>query len=289
MFQQCIIDAQRKIQSSIELLKSGAQLVKYNYSNYKRTRRLFWISENGDELRWGKSKAAADYSKVSLADAIGIIYGPVTTTFVRCDKTTEQNIDPSYCCFSLLFMGRTLDLACYGDMINIWFLGLQYLISRYGSGGSSMPILSDSQFTVKKLQYKIGERAHLESLIYNRYLVRRVREMGEVYRKNRNDFWNLSIGNYVYKPGSRGLGGSQGPTSPFPGRPSQNIKPPRPSLPNGPGSNNVMSNTMSINNNNNSTTVLLDDQSKQRILDLEDKVRKMEMISAAGLQNSQNA
>merc|ERR1719399_1594267 len=66
VFQQCIIEAQKKIQAKIELLKQGAQLIKYNYSNYKRTRRLFWISDAGDELRWGKVKSDSDYSKVEL-------------------------------------------------------------------------------------------------------------------------------------------------------------------------------------------------------------------------------
>ena len=48
VFQHCIIEAQTKISNMLELLKSGAQLVKYNYSNYKRTRRLFWINDAGD-------------------------------------------------------------------------------------------------------------------------------------------------------------------------------------------------------------------------------------------------
>lgn len=112
VFQACIVQAQKKIQNLIELLKHGAQLVKYNYSNYKRTRRLFWISPKGDELRWGKTKSDTDYSKVELKDCIGIIYGPVTTTFVRC----TEKVDPPYTCFSLLFMGRTLDLATYGGL-----------------------------------------------------------------------------------------------------------------------------------------------------------------------------
>ncbi len=109
MFQQCIIEAQKKVQNMIELLKGGAQLVKYNYSNYKRTRRLFWINDTGEELRWGKQKSVSDFSKVELKDCIGIIYGPVTTTFQRC----LEKQDSADCCFSLLFMGRTLDLATY--------------------------------------------------------------------------------------------------------------------------------------------------------------------------------
>ena len=148
--------AKKSVPNSSSYNNPGAQLVKYNYSNYKRTRRLFWISETGEELRWGKVKSGTDFSKVELKDCIGIIYGPVTTTFVRCTDKQDQ----PYCCFSLLFMGRTLDLATYGDMISVWFLGLQYLISRYGQSAGSMPTLSDSQFVQKKIQYKLQEKAH---------------------------------------------------------------------------------------------------------------------------------
>ncbi|CAD7943719.1 unnamed protein product [Amoebophrya sp. A25] len=205
LFQNCIIESQKSIQNMIELLRNGAQLVKYNYSNYKRTRRLFWISDNGDELRWGKQKSLTDYSKVDLRDCIGIIYGPVTTTFVRCQETGK---DAPYCCFSLLFMGRTLDLASYGDMINIWFLGLQYLISRYGTGGQSMPVLSDSQFVVKKGQYKVMERAHQLGVTYMRHLVLSVKEMGGMYAGDSEQFWRHSIrafgaGGSPYKPPPR--------------------------------------------------------------------------------------
>ncbi|CAD7931825.1 unnamed protein product [Amoebophrya sp. A120] len=199
LFQSCIIESQKNIQNMIELLRNGAQLVKYNYSNYKRTRRLFWISDAGDELRWGKTKSVTEYSKVDLRDCIGIIYGPVTTTFLRCNagsasaggtSSSSSSRDESCSCFSLLFMGRTLDLATYGGMIDIWFLGLQYLISRYGTGGQSMPTLSDSQFLVKKAQYKIADKAHHAfALTYGRHFLQTVNDMGAKYQKSAEEFW----------------------------------------------------------------------------------------------------
>ena len=43
--------------------------------------------------------------------------GPMTTTFQRCDHRE----DPDWACFSLLFTGRTLDLAVAGDLqIHAW-------------------------------------------------------------------------------------------------------------------------------------------------------------------------
>jgi hypothetical protein len=160
-----------KMQRLTKMLEDGSVLHKYNYSNSKRSRRYFWVADSGKELCWGRAKGE-DTQKVSLKECIGIIYGPMTTTFQRCPTVD----DPSWTCFSLLFMGRTLDLAVAGDLqVHAWFLGMQYLISRHGIG--SMPMMSDAQFIQRRVQYKIMDTAHRNSLTLGRFLLERVRAL----------------------------------------------------------------------------------------------------------------
>eukprot|EP00429_Kryptoperidinium_foliaceum_P088141 CAMPEP_0176191500 /NCGR_PEP_ID=MMETSP0121_2-20121125/4491_1 /TAXON_ID=160619 /ORGANISM="Kryptoperidinium foliaceum, Strain CCMP 1326" /LENGTH=768 /DNA_ID=CAMNT_0017530165 /DNA_START=144 /DNA_END=2450 /DNA_ORIENTATION=+ len=94
----------------------------------------------------------------------------MTTTFQRCSSLD----DASWTCFSLLFMGRTLDLAVGSDLqVHAWFLGLQHLIAVHGIG--SMPMMSDAQFVARKVQLKLMTVAHRQGLVLSRYLVQRIR------------------------------------------------------------------------------------------------------------------
>jgi len=163
--QAAIQAEQSKVEKLTALLESGCTMHKYNYSNSKRSRRYFWVADSGRELCWGRSKGE-DTQKVNLRECIGIIYGPMTTTFQRC----TQLEDASWSCFSLLFMGRTLDLAVAGDLqVHAWFLGMQHLISRHGIG--SMPMMSDAQLMARKVQLKLTDAAHRKGLVLGRFLV----------------------------------------------------------------------------------------------------------------------
>eukprot|EP00927_Polykrikos_kofoidii_P054273 TRINITY_DN48710_c0_g1_i1.p1 TRINITY_DN48710_c0_g1~~TRINITY_DN48710_c0_g1_i1.p1 ORF type:complete len:984 (-),score=196.70 TRINITY_DN48710_c0_g1_i1:68-3019(-) len=180
--QGSIRSEQLRMQRLTELLENGCMMHKYNYSNSKRSRRYFWVerpptsvsrtshvADAGRELCWGRAKGE-DTQKVNLRECIGIIYGPMTTTFQR----TAMVEDPSWTCFSLLFMGRTLDLAVAGDLqVHAWFLGMQHLISRHGIG--SMPMMSDAAFVARKVQYKLMDAAHRHGLVLGRYLVEQVK------------------------------------------------------------------------------------------------------------------
>jgi len=122
-------------------------------------------------LCWGRAKDE-DTQSVNLRECIGITYGPVTTTFQRC-HTLE---DPAWSCFSLLFMGRTLDLTVNHEVaVQQWLLGLQHLISLHGIG--SMPPMSTAKFLLMKVQLKLQVAAHQHRLVMGRYLVERVREL----------------------------------------------------------------------------------------------------------------
>merc|ERR1712190_264922 len=94
-------------------------------------------------------------------------------TFQRCTSIE----DPAWSCFSLLFMGRTLDLTVSGDLqVRAWFLGMQHLISLHGIG--SMPMMSDAQFIARKVQYKLMAVAHSKGLVLGRFLLERVKLLG---------------------------------------------------------------------------------------------------------------
>mmetsp|Transcript_11194 Transcript_11194/g.25481 ORF Transcript_11194/g.25481 Transcript_11194/m.25481 type:complete len:952 (+) Transcript_11194:69-2924(+) len=167
-----IVSEQAKADRLQGLLENGCTMNKYNYSNSKRSRRYFWVEGDGQDLCWGRSKGE-DTQKVNLKECMGIIYGPLTTTFQRC----PQIEDPSWSCFSLLFMGRTLDLAVAGDLqVHAWFLGMQHLISVHGIG--SMPIMSDAQFNARKVQLKLTDAAHRQGLVLSRFLINQCKALG---------------------------------------------------------------------------------------------------------------
>lgn len=169
--QASILAEQSKVEKLVSLLENGCTMHKYNYSNSKRSRRYFWVADGGRELCWGRSKGE-DTQKVNLRECIGIIFGPMTTTFQRCSLLD----DASWSCFSLLFMGRTLDLAVAGDLqVHAWFFGMQHLISRHGIG--SMPMMSNAQFIARKVQLKLTDAAHAKGLVLGRFLLEALRAL----------------------------------------------------------------------------------------------------------------
>lgn len=163
----------------LEHLHGGCTMHKYNYSNSKRSRRFFWVTDDGLELRWGRSKDdTTEAQQVNLRECVGIIYGPMTTTFQNCPNRE----DPDWSCFSLLFMGRTLDLAVSGDrQIHAWLLGLQHLVFVHGVG--SMPVMTGAQFYARKVQFKLTALAHQSGYIFSRYLIMKVQEAKDIASK----------------------------------------------------------------------------------------------------------
>jgi hypothetical protein len=146
----------KNLAEMFEVLKRGSTLFKYNYSNSKRARRHFWLSNDLQSLIWGKSRD--DYSgEVDLRDVIGIVYGPLTTTFKdakrEAAKRNDVMPDKPWNCFSLLQAERTVDLACIGDaQTEFWFMGLQRCIFEYRT---DMTVASWPQFIIKRCQMKM--------------------------------------------------------------------------------------------------------------------------------------
>ncbi|OLP75068.1 hypothetical protein AK812_SmicGene45204, partial [Symbiodinium microadriaticum] len=82
----------------MKFLSEGSTVYKYNYSNSKRMRRHFWIDAEKVELCWARSRTEEPQT-MSLRDSKGLILGPMTTTFRRCENLE----DPPWSCFSILF------------------------------------------------------------------------------------------------------------------------------------------------------------------------------------------
>jgi len=95
-------------------VQDGAWMYKYSFSDSNRVKRFFWIALDNDELRWGSTRDDPQYLKVSFREVLGLSFGADTTTFSRANEAGETPI--RYQCFSLIFIGRTLDLCCCEDV-----------------------------------------------------------------------------------------------------------------------------------------------------------------------------
>lgn len=172
----CIEDAivcgAEKLRSYYEFLSKGSIAYKYNYSNSKRMRRHFWVDEERAQLCWGKARNDEERQTMDLKDSVGILYGPMTSTFQRC----EQLEDSSWCCFSLLFHDRTLDLAVPGSAIEPWFMGLQHLLVQRAPGCVTL-VHTDAHFTFRKVFHKIGDSAHRQGLVTRALFVRQLKAL----------------------------------------------------------------------------------------------------------------
>jgi len=149
-------ESQKRSRARWEFLQQGCTAYKYNYSNSKRMRRHFWIVEENVELCWGKSRNDEPQT-MALTDCVGIIYGPLTTTFQQAKRCNALE-DAPWCCFSLLFKDRTLDLAVSPEHIGKWFLGLQDLL--FVRSASIQSTLSEPNFVFRKVFYKLRDSAH---------------------------------------------------------------------------------------------------------------------------------
>jgi hypothetical protein len=104
-------------------------LIKFGYSDSNEVKRFFMI--RGSELRWGMDMSDSKYLSVKLNELIGISLGQETTTFKRMVNSRESFYP--WCCFSLIFVGRTLDLSTIEGCATTWILALQEAASQHGA------------------------------------------------------------------------------------------------------------------------------------------------------------
>ena len=138
-----------------DFARKGEWMIKLGFSDSNRVKRYFWLSEDCTELNWGSSSDDPRYLRVRLAEAIGLSFGPLTTTFSRISMSEERPL--SWCCFSLIFVGRTLDLCTMHDNAHLWFLAIQKCIMA--SGGFLVSKLCYSEVIKRKVQMKVRYRA----------------------------------------------------------------------------------------------------------------------------------
>eukprot|EP00927_Polykrikos_kofoidii_P072467 TRINITY_DN68582_c0_g1_i1.p1 TRINITY_DN68582_c0_g1~~TRINITY_DN68582_c0_g1_i1.p1 ORF type:complete len:1006 (-),score=223.59 TRINITY_DN68582_c0_g1_i1:51-3068(-) len=189
----------KQVEGHMQFLSQGCTAYKYNYSNSKRMRRHFWIDEARAELCWGKSRSEEPQT-MDLKDSVGIIYGAMTTTFQRCVVLE----DSPWCCFSLLFPDRTLDLAVPNDeLAERWFFGLQHLLLQRSTGCVS--ILSEPQFFFRRVLHKLRDSGQRQNppLSVQRFLGGRLRALHKdtAFRQSLGRLSNGDVGGC--KPGAR--------------------------------------------------------------------------------------
>ena len=105
-------------------------LLKFGYSDSNVVKRFFRIS--GGQFRWGTDENDSKFLSVQLNEIIGISLGRETTTFKRVSSV--NGVCFPWCCFSLIFIGRTLDLCMIDAEDAIYcILALQKAASIYGA------------------------------------------------------------------------------------------------------------------------------------------------------------
>ena len=130
-------------------------MLKLGFSDSNQVKRFFWLSQDSTELHWGNSSDDSRYLRVRLSEVIGLSFGPVTTTFSRI-SVSDKKLLP-WCCFSLIFVGRTLDLSTFYDNAHLWFLKLQRCIVE--SGGLLVSEPSYRDVIKRKVLMKVRYRA----------------------------------------------------------------------------------------------------------------------------------
>ena len=149
-----ILGSGRTETREVHHLQRGQWLYKYGYSDSSLIKRFFWLSPDLSELRWGSSVHDPRYLRVCLSEMIGLTFGPITTTFSRL---RYGDVPSAWCCFSLIFVGRTLDLCTIEDNAHVWFLTLQSIASSQSD--CVIPSVSRGALLRKKVVMKIRSKA----------------------------------------------------------------------------------------------------------------------------------
>uniref|UniRef100_A0A7S1K0Q8 Kinesin motor domain-containing protein n=1 Tax=Vitrella brassicaformis TaxID=1169539 RepID=A0A7S1K0Q8_9ALVE len=171
----------RKTELLAEGLANGSYLHKYNYGNYKRKQVYVWLADEGRKLRWANKKGGS-FSEVGFEEVLGVVYGPVTSTFLRSSYLE----DPSFMCFSLILADRTVDLACIHEHeLRIWVLGLQRAIVRANvpPPAGMLPAMSDAQFLWRKAILKLRQSAQREGVTLKTFITRRLTTVADQARR----------------------------------------------------------------------------------------------------------
>jgi len=135
----------------------GEWMYKYSFSDSKRVKRFVRLQKCDGCLIWGSSPDDDKCLRVDLQEALGIIYGPQTTTFARLQDAPEA--PSSYQCFSILFVGRTLDLCTLEDTADIWFEAIQSIVAANGNAVATP--LSNRDLLFRKVWGKLLDTARL--------------------------------------------------------------------------------------------------------------------------------
>ena len=142
--------------SAVNLLRRGSWFTRVGFSDGSCVKRFFWLSDSLDEIRWGESPEDQRFFRVRLDEVVGMTFGQETTAFNRVKGATEDRLLP-WECFSLIFVGRTLDLSSLRDDAEQWFLAVQSVVRRLGF--MLIPRITRSEVLRRKVMMKIRYKA----------------------------------------------------------------------------------------------------------------------------------
>ena len=154
----------------------GEWMYKYSFSDSRRVKRFFRLQTYDGCLIWGSSPDDDKCLRVDLHEAVGIIYGPQTTTFARLQDAPQA---PSSCqCLSILFVGRTLDLCTLEDTADIWFKAIQSIVAANGNAVATP--LSYRDLLFRKAWWKLSDTARLRGQTVPQLFRSRISQMQRV-------------------------------------------------------------------------------------------------------------
>jgi kinesin family protein C2/C3 len=136
------------------ILQRGTWLKLIGFSDDSVQDKFFWLSDDLREIRLGNYSKDSHCSTFYLENVVGMTFGPETTSF---SQSTSRNLLLPWCCFSLIFVGRTIDLCSITDDAHIWFLALQRVVSVHGY--LLLPRMSHADVIRRKVWFKIQYKA----------------------------------------------------------------------------------------------------------------------------------
>lgn len=144
-------------ESTRRFLKAGGWLIRVGYNDAERFRCYARVSDDMSGLHLSASPKGDNNHIICFQEVVGMSFGAETTAFSRVSKSDPDCLP--WKCFSLIFVGKTLDLCCVDDDAQKWFISLQQVVSSFGL--MLLPLLSRAEVVRRKVLMKIRFKARM--------------------------------------------------------------------------------------------------------------------------------
>ena len=154
-------------------------MIRVGFNDAEQVRCYLRVSDDMTELHWSTSPTGDRTVLISLREVVGMSFGAETTAFTRVLSTDRLCVP--WKCFSLIFVGKTLDLCCVDDDAEKWFIALQQVIASFGL--MLLPLISRAEIIRRKVLMKIRFKARM----LGRSFVEHIKvTIGQIYSQRRD-------------------------------------------------------------------------------------------------------